>query len=448
MKTLFRSALIASFLLIFQAGLFAQTKTVFLPSNPNIQYMGRIDFTNQDKPLFAFPNVTIKAKFEGTSLDMLLKDYNGTDFTDNYFYSIIDGKSPVRIKVTSAKQLYSLAKNLTDGVHTAEVIKITESYCGECQFLGFQTDTLKTLLAQDPLPELKLEFFGNSITCGFGIEGGAQPLSDNSYKAYPAVAARELKAQFHTTSYSGIGVVKSWPPFLMSDVYNRIIAVKAYNPTPGQAIWDFKKYIPDYVIVALGTNDYNLGFNTGAITANSLKTGFRILLNKIRTAYPNAHIICTNSPMVSDAKLGTTINEVVTTFNTNGDSKFHYFSFSYQKGGGWGGHPGVADGQTNGKEIAAYIQSIFTTSKLEMIDKVKEDFTLTPNPAKNSIRIKSALRANRIEISDPSGKIIETAEITLPGEYDIDISQLSKGIYFFSIMGNTESPIVKKISKL
>jgi len=416
-----------------------------LPGDPNIRYMGRIDFTNPDKPLFAFPNVTIKTKFEGTSLNLLLKDYNGSDFTDNYFESIIDGGTPVKFLVTSGQLTYPVAKDLSDGTHTVGIVKVTESYNGECQFLGFQTDSAKSLVAPDPLPDLKLEFFGNSITCGYGIEGGAQPASDNSYKAYPAVAARELNAQYHTTSYSGIGVVKGFPTFLMSQMYNRIIANTTYNPMPANNTWNFSQYIPDYVIVALGTNDYNLGFGAGTITTATFNTGYTALVTKIRAAYPNAKIICTNSPMISDVKLGNAINDDVTGLRTAGDSKIYYFAFSHMVGGGANGHPGVADGQKNGKELADYIKSLSVASELTDIYGNNNDFSIFPNPVMNTLNFRSAEKVNSIEISDLDGKMIVSRE--MKGTSVMDMNGYPKGIFILKATNAKGEQFVRKIVK-
>ncbi|MDA3867270.1 MAG: GDSL-type esterase/lipase family protein [Salinivirgaceae bacterium] len=413
-------------------GIGINVKDSVLPSDPNIQYMGRIDFSNPDKPLFAYPNVTIKASFEGTSLDLMLNHYNGSSFNDNYFVSIIDGNAPVRFIVTSGQHRYPIAKDLTDGTHTVEIVKITESYNGECEFIGFQLDSAKKLLTPEPLPDLKLEFLGNSITCGYGIEGGGQPISDNSYKAYPAVAARELDAQFHTISFSGIGVVKGWPSFVMSEMYPRTIALTNYTPFPANNIWDFTKYVPDFVVVALGTNDYGFGFGDGTISTSTFNSGYEDLITSIRTEYPNADIICTNSPMISDPKLGNSISEVVTTFNTAGDNKVYYFTFSHMLGGGDGGHPGLADGLRNGKELADYIKSLLPSASINKVETNKDDFTLYPNPTNGFISFeinKKSIVAENATIYSLQGQKVKSFVNT----QKLDISDLKKGMYMVSV---------------
>ena len=417
-----------------------------LPGDPNIRYMGRIDFSNPDKPLFAFPNVTIKTKFKGTTLNLLLKDYNGSDFSDNYFQSITDGGTPVKFLVNSVQQTYPVAKDLSDGIHTVEIAKVTESYNGECQFLGFQTDSAKSLVTPDPLPGLKLEFFGNSITCGYGIEGGSQPASDNSYLAYPAVAARELNAQYHTTSYSGIGVVKGYPSFLMSQMYNRTIANTNYSPLPANNIWNFSQYIPDFVIVALGTNDYNLGFGAGTISTAAFNTGYTSLVNKIRTAYPNAKIICTNSPMISDTKLGNAINDDVTGLRLAGDSKLYYFAFTHMVGGGTNGHPGVADGQTNGKELAEFIKTLSVPSAVSEVNGNNNNFSIFPNPVMNTLNFSSVEKVSSIEISDMDGKMRVSKDVN--GTSMMDMTGYPTGIFILKATNSKGELFIRKIVKI
>jgi len=323
---------------------------------------------------------------------------------------------------------------------------VTESYCGECEFLGFKTSPAKSLLTPDPLPSLKLEFYGNSITSGYGIEGGAQPASDNSYKAYPAVAARELNAQFHTISYSGIGVVKGYPSFLMKNMYNRTIALTTYKPFPTNNTWNFTRYIPDVVVVALGTNDYNLGFGAGSISVAAFSTGYKSLIAQIRAAYPNAQIVCTNSPMISNTKLGSTISDVVTDIKTAGDNRVYFFNFSQMQGGGFNGHPGVSDGQTNGKELATYISSILSISSIGQLNSKSSYFTIYPNPVKKVLTIKSDETIECIELSDLSGKIIKNKKID-DTVASIDLNEYPNGIYLLKATNAKGESFVQKVIK-
>ena len=65
--------------------------TFILPSDPQIDYWGRISFANPDAPRFTYPGVSISALFEGTSLNMIAKPMSG------YFMVRIDNNDPFKI---------------------------------------------------------------------------------------------------------------------------------------------------------------------------------------------------------------------------------------------------------------------------------------------------------------------------------------------------------------
>ena len=356
MRSFSKIITIILFVLISSISLFAQQQ--INPNNPYIQYMGRIDFSNPQQPLFAYPNVTIKANFEGTFIALLLQHHKGPVHENNYFVSIVDSKIYNKFKVSVDQKRYIIAQDLPKGKHSIEIIKVTESYCGACEFLGLELDKGKKLIAPQALPELKLEFYGNSITCGFGNEGKIQPAADNSYKAYAAVAARQLKAQFHTISYSGIGVVKGGAPFLMNQMSQKTIALKDPDLLPDNNHWDFSQYVPDIIVIALGTNDHYYGIHKGSLSYNDFVSGYINFVAQMRHRHPNAHIVCTNSPMLGVEKFDNSIKEAVQFFNTNRDDKVSYFAYQYTPCQGLYGHPNAEQGKLEGKALADYIKSL------------------------------------------------------------------------------------------
>ena len=61
----------------------------------------------------------------------------------------------------------------------------------------------------------KIEFIGNSITCGYGNEGtnkfqGFEYETENHYYSYAAITARNLKAQHWVVARSGIGAYRNY----------------------------------------------------------------------------------------------------------------------------------------------------------------------------------------------------------------------------------------------
>jgi hypothetical protein len=73
---------------------------------------------------------------------------------------------------------------------------------------------------------------------------------------------------------------------------------------------------------------------------------------------------------------------------------------------------------------------------------MSQGISLFPNPALNQLTITGLAKVNRLDIIDPTGKVVRRIEIT-GNEITIDISNLSNGIYFL----RTESQTLKFIKE-
>ena len=158
-------------IMLLCADLFAQidtTSNTYPANSIMIQYSGRIDFTNPLKPKFSAPGVYIQAKFKGTSCTVRLNDQFVWGTNRNFYEVIIDGTQEFKLEPVKNQSDYPIIWNLPYGIHTVMVVKRTESALGYCEFLGFKFSG--TIQSPDPKPTHKLQFIGNSISCGSGNE--------------------------------------------------------------------------------------------------------------------------------------------------------------------------------------------------------------------------------------------------------------------------------------
>jgi Lysophospholipase L1 and related esterases len=326
------------------------------PANPGVLLVGRFDTSDPAGPKFAWSTSTIKANFQGTGISATLKSTG-----DNWFNVIIDGvvKTPVNVPAGSSSPV-TLATGLTDGKHSIELVRRTEASIGETQFLGFNV-TGGSLLAPPAPSSRRIEFIGDSITCGYGDEGTSQYQSftnknENAYLAYGAVTARLLNADPITVCWSGKGVVRNYggqSGELMPELYSRILP---YTSTP---VWDSSKWVPQVVVINLGTND----FSTGSVDKTAFTTGYSNLVTKVRSQYPDAYIYCAVGPMLTWDQLANCkgcITNVVNQKNTSGDSKVHFIEFPAQDGtNGYGEdwHPTVKTHELMANQLAAQIKT-------------------------------------------------------------------------------------------
>ena len=165
------------------------------PTNKKIQYVGRISFKNPNAPCFTYPGVQINARFEGTSLKMKAKPMSG------YFMAQIDGCKPFKVGFNSPNDsIVTLAVALSDEAHEVRLTYVVEGFKRHPEFWGFVLDKGRTLLNPPYMPKRKIEFIGDSMTCGLGVEGKNEndPYmveTENYSMSYASLTARALNAQ-------------------------------------------------------------------------------------------------------------------------------------------------------------------------------------------------------------------------------------------------------------
>ena len=184
--------------------------TVILPTDSNIRYTGRININDPFRPMFVYPSVQIEACFTGTSLRMMAKPESG------YFMAEIDHAEPFKVAFTGKQDsIVQLATALPAGEHHVKLTYIIEGYQLKAEFWGFILDEDGALMRLPARPERKIEFIGNSITCGYGCESDDpnehfSNESENHYYTYAARTARALGAEYQAVCRSGIGIYRNY----------------------------------------------------------------------------------------------------------------------------------------------------------------------------------------------------------------------------------------------
>lgn len=135
------------------------------PTNEKIQYTGRVNFSNPECVRFVYPGVQIAANFEGTGLAMKAKPGSG------YFVVAVDNLPVRKIYFSPADSVITLASGLPTALpHTVRVYLCYEGYAKRPEFRGFILEGDTKLVAPPKRPKHRIEFVGNSITCGYGNE--------------------------------------------------------------------------------------------------------------------------------------------------------------------------------------------------------------------------------------------------------------------------------------
>ena len=324
---------------------------LFEADNPFYQYVGRIDFSNARQPRIWSPGVYITAKFKGTYCELLVNDQELWGKNHNYLEIVIDGKAK-RIQTTARNNQIIIAEGLANKEHTVVICKNTESNIGWIEFIGLKCEALLKLPAK---PVRKIEFIGNSITCGTGSDLSAIPCGKgvwhdqhNAYMSYGPTIARALNAQWSLSAVSGVGLIHS-----CCDM--NIVMPPVFNKTDlrgDSVLWNFANYQPDVVTVCLGQND-------GIQDSLKFCAAYIQFIGTLRSHYPKAQIILLTSPM-GDVQLTAVLKNYLSGIKKfiqkEGDKKVDTYFYSKRYHNGCDSHPDLTEHQLMANELGAFIK--------------------------------------------------------------------------------------------
>ena len=350
---------------------FPQKGTFVSPANPRIIYTGRISFTNPERPAWNYPGVQIIAAFEGTSLRMMAKPRSG------YFMAQIDEAEPFKVAFRGERDsVVSLATALPDSRHTVRLMYIIEGYEMYPEFWGFLLDEGRSLAEPPALPSRKIEFVGNSITCGYGNEGydkfeHFEYETENHYYSYASITARSLGAQHWVVARSGIGAYRNYNgPKTGNPESNMPVQYEytGYALHPGfrqeatflSEKWDFSRYQPDVVCINLGTND----LSTNNYDLTLLKQGYQKLYQMVREHNPQAKIVLLTGSMLynqEQREAQQLLNEVMNEARQAGDKEVFRFDMTQimsDEGYGNDWHPNIRQDEKMASELTPFLREL------------------------------------------------------------------------------------------
>jgi hypothetical protein len=303
--------------------------------------------------------------FEGNECQVFASIPNATGH--NYLQYELDGVYQKRIRIDGSTTQPITIKAATGGKHTVWIYKATEAHTGAIVIQKVTGNKIKTL--QKPAAPL-IEFIGNSITCGAAADSSEVPCGKgeyhdqhNAYAAYGPGVARALNTNFILSSVSGIGTYRNWNADgpTMPQVYeNANFQLNDKQP------WDFKRYSPRIVSIALGTNDFSRGdgvkkrlpFDSAGFVGNYIK-----FVQLVKSKYPAAQIALLSSPMVNGSSRAllqnclTAVKRQVDALNATG-ARVELFFFEPMQARGCSGHPNVEDHAILTKELIPFFKKL------------------------------------------------------------------------------------------
>ncbi len=306
----------------------------------------------------------VEFAFKGTEADITLTSNCKSSKARAAFY--VDGELVKDTMLNSKEETFRIFESDEPKNCIISVIKLSEAAYSN---IGVKSINVTSEYGIIPTParKHKIEFIGDSITCGYGIDASDQyeafaTTNENGEKTYAALVGKHFKADYNIISWSGIGVYSSYTEsskpnqsFLMPPIYGKTAPNELSND-----MWDFSKWQPDLVVINLGTND-NTWTKGIQDRADIFGEAYYKFIEQVREANPNAYIICSLGVMGS--KLLPEIKEQVALYSANtGDYRITTFEFDYRDGVndgfGAGFHPSAVTHQKMADKLIPFISEL------------------------------------------------------------------------------------------
>lgn len=220
-----------------------------------------------------------------------------------------------------------------------------------------------------------IEFVGDSITCGYGVddENSSHHFStttEDVTKTYAYKTAQMMDADYSFVSFSGHGIISGYTSDsnkkvttqLVPDLYDKVgssYGKLGANIQPQTLKWDFAKFVPEAIVINLGTNDASYT-KTDATKQREYIDGYVAFLKNVRELNPNAEIFCALGVMGQDLcdAMKTACEEYTA---ETGDTKVHSVKLSVQDqklglAADW--HPTEANHERAALELAEQIKLV------------------------------------------------------------------------------------------
>lgn len=258
-----------------------------------------------------------------------------------------DEKEPYkRFEITSVGAEYVLYESDAPKEVTITLMKYSEPEYAPLGVKWFETDS-ETLLLPPERKQRKIQIVGDSITCGYGVEGSLadefhRTCTENPMKSYSLLTVAGLDAEAEVVAWNGKGVITEYIGDDREHVEDSWLVPMLYEYTDAGCErdyfhasqdrwekWEHSSYEPDLVLINLGTNDASY---TREIPERNeeFKKAYIVFLTRIHTLHPASKILCMGGTM--DQRLCDTIECAVNEFQkNNSDAVIEFLALPPQK---------------------------------------------------------------------------------------------------------------------
>lgn len=276
----------------------------------NIKLLGRTMLFS-DTLFLSLSGSGIEFSYTGKGLTLTLAGGNAAEYPDNdanYARIAIyqDEKRIVDTQLSAHETTFRLGENETAKTSVFRIIKLSE--CA-MSLAGIKPLEIGEDESVHPTPDKahRIEFIGDSITCGYGVDD-EDPLhpfktaTEDVTKAYAYKTVRALDVDYSMFSTSGYGIISGYtgdpsvkmtnqliPDFYeyMGFSYDKMEGI----PAPMELAWDFNGFVPEAIVINLGTNDDSY-CQEDTVRQQEYADAYVKFLKVIRKHNPDAMLFC------------------------------------------------------------------------------------------------------------------------------------------------------------
>ena len=282
-----------------------------------------------------------------------------SSYENQYARVYVDGDELETLQIQNGVNDYTLENSISKGKHKIKLLKLNEPAFSQMGLLKIHEGDYSFKEYENEYSK-KIEFYGDSITCGYGnLTDNSHPFSmetEDGAKAYTQLCADKLGYENSVVSYSGIAMALS--PF-----NNTFTMLDRYKTVDGYKDWDFSNYVPDAIVINIGTNDNtklrSMTGNDYVDGINKFYANLREMTLNLKEYAPNAKFIFAYNMMLTiNDGLATCMESVCRELNEELDNEIAYVLEFTPNNKGADGHPSVEGHENAATVLADFIESI------------------------------------------------------------------------------------------
>ncbi len=289
----------------------------------------------------------------------------------------VDGKRTITGSMDEEEKTVTVFSGSQKKNAVITFIKLTES---SQSYMAIKTVNASDDAVLVPTKEkpFKIEFIGDSITCGYGVEGkSASELfttqTEDATKAYAYLTAKALDADWSIVGFSGFGVVSGWtdtgdhnPVQLVPDYYEKFCF--SWNTDMfKERLWNFSLFRPQLVVTNLGTNDDSYTRDDSS-KQEEYVSHYVDFIKQVRSHNPESHILLALGIMTGGQRLVPFMHKAAQSYSVQtGDKNISTYAFAAQtaqEGFGADSHPSEATQMRCAKEFTAHIRKLIADGRV------------------------------------------------------------------------------------